>query len=74
MLFRSGISDFSCLFAEDGAKQSFLGGQLGLALGRDLTDQNVTRTNLGTLLDDTLCVQILVSVNPVSLKRDCSFS
>ena len=35
-----GIPDFSCLLAEDGSQQPLLGGQLGLALGGDLTNQD----------------------------------
>ena len=57
-----GIADFSCLLAEDGAQQSLFCGQLGLALRRDLADEDVTRTDFGTDLDDTVGVQILQRV------------
>ena len=36
-----GVSYLSRLFAEDCAEQSFLGGKLGFALGRDLADKYV---------------------------------
>ena len=53
-----GISYLSRLFAEDGAQQSFLCGQLGLALGGYLADEDVARLDLGTDLDDTVLVKV----------------
>ena len=36
-----GVADLAGLLAEDGAQQALLRGQLGLALGRDLADEDV---------------------------------
>ena len=57
-----GVADFSCLLAEDGAQQSLFCGKFGLALRRDLTDEDVARTDFRTDLDDTVGVQILQRV------------
>ena len=46
------------LLAEDGAQQLLLGGQLGLALGRDLADQDVAGVHLGAQADDAVLVQV----------------
>src|SRR5206468_7949656 len=46
------------LLAEDRAQEALLGGQLGLALGRDLADQDVARTNLGPDADDAALVEV----------------
>ena len=40
------------LLTEDRAQQALLRGQLGLALGRDLADQDVARLDLGADVDD----------------------
>ena len=47
------------LLAEDRPQEALLGGQLGLALGRDLADQDVAGTNLGADVDDPLLVEVL---------------
>jgi hypothetical protein len=47
------------LLTEDRPQEAFLGGQLGLALGRDLADQDVARTHLGTDVDDPLFIEVL---------------
>ena len=47
------------LLAEDRAQQALLGGQLGLALGRDLADQDVAGADLGADVDDALLVEVL---------------
>jgi hypothetical protein len=47
------------LLAEDRAQQPLLGGQLGLALGRDLADQDVARLDLGADVDDAVLVEVL---------------
>ena len=54
-----GVADFSRLLAEDGAQQALLGGQIGLALRRDLADQNITAAHLCTDADDAAVVEIL---------------
>src|SRR6185312_2652679 len=40
-------------------QKALLGGQLGLALGRDLADEDVARTDLGADIDDALLVEVL---------------
>ena len=57
-----GITDFAGLFAEDGAEQALLSGQLGLALRGDLADQDVAALDLGTDADDAALVQILQGI------------
>ena len=57
-----GIADFAGLLAEDGAEQTLLSGQLGLALRGDLTNQNVAALDLGTDADDAALVQILQGI------------
>ena len=47
------------LLPEDRPQQALLGGQLGLALGRDLADQDVARAHLGADVDDALLVEVL---------------
>ena len=54
---QGGIANLACLFAEDGAQQAFFGGQLGFALRRDLTDQNIAGVNLRTDTDDAVARQ-----------------
>ena len=46
------------LLAEDRAQQPLLRGQLGLALGRDLADQDVARPDLGADVDDPVLVEV----------------
>ena len=41
--FERGVAHFARLLAEDRAQQALLGRQLGLALGRDLADEDVFR-------------------------------
>ena len=53
-----GISDLSRLFAEDCAEQSLLGGQLGLALGRNLTDKDIAGVDFGADADDAALVEV----------------
>src|SRR5207237_3203456 len=40
------------------AKEPLLGGELGLALGRDLPDEDVLRTYLGADVDDPVLVEV----------------
>ena len=47
------------LLTEDRPQQALLGGQLGLALGRDLADEDVARADLGADVDDALLVEVL---------------
>src|SRR6185369_7693300 len=53
------VADVAGLFAEDGAQQLLLGGELGLSLGRHLADQDVTRLDRGADAHDAALVQIL---------------
>ena len=47
------------LLAEDRAQQSLLRRQLGLALGRDLADEDVAGVDLGADVDDAVLVEVL---------------
>ena len=51
-----GVLHIRGLLAEDGAQQLLLGGQDGLALGRDFTDKNIPVTNRGADADDARIV------------------
>ena len=57
-----GISDLSCLLTKNRAEQTFLGRKLGLALRRNLADQDIAGTDLGTDADDAALIQILQRV------------
>src|SRR5437899_917259 len=46
------------LLTEDRPQQLLLSGQLGLALGRDLANQDVTRANLSADIDDAALVEV----------------
>src|SRR4029079_9879959 len=52
------VADLARLLAEDRAEQPLLGGQLGLALGRDLADEDVAGDDLGTDADDAALVEV----------------
>ena len=54
-----GISHLAGLLAEDGAEQSLLRGQIGLALGSDLADKDIAGTDLSADGDYAALVQIL---------------
>src|SRR5205814_184441 len=54
----AGVADLAGLLAEDCAQQPLLRGQLGLAFGRHLADQDVARYHLGADPDDPALVQI----------------
>ena len=54
-----GVLHLAGLLAEDRAQQPLLGGQLGLALGRDLADQDVAGLDLGADVDDPVLVEVL---------------
>src|SRR5690606_8166360 len=51
-----GVADLTGLLTEDRAQQALLGGQLGLTLGRDLADEDVTGDDLGADADDAALV------------------
>ncbi len=53
-----GVADLARLLAENRAQQALLCGQLGLALRRDLADQDVARADLGADADDAAVVQV----------------
>jgi hypothetical protein len=53
-----GVAHLARLFAEDGAQQALLGGQLGLALRGDLADQDVAAADLGADADDAALVEV----------------
>ena len=57
-----GVAHFSRLLAEDGAQQSLLGGELRLALGRDLADKDVAAPDLCADADDAVLVEVLERV------------
>src|SRR6266545_2953094 len=54
----AGVAYLPGLFTEDGAQQALLRRQLGLALGRDLADQDVARHHLGADPDDPALVEV----------------
>ena len=54
---QGGVANLAGLLTEDGAQQALLGGQLGLTLGGDLTDEDVASLNLSTDVDDAALVQ-----------------
>src|SRR5207244_7359149 len=54
-----GVADLARLLLEDRANQLLLGGQLGLALRRDLADEQVARADLGADADDAAVVEVL---------------
>ena len=53
-----GVADLAGLLAEDGPQEALLGGELGLALGRDLADQHVAGADLGADADDAALVEV----------------
>jgi hypothetical protein len=53
-----GVTDLARLLLEDRADQLLLGRQLGLALGRDLSAEQVARANLGADADDAAVVEV----------------
>ena len=52
------VADLARLLLEDRADQLLLGGELGLALGRDLADQQIARLDLGADADDAAVVEV----------------
>ncbi len=53
-----GVADLARLLLEDRADQLLLGGQLGLALGRDLAHEQVARDHLGADPHDAAVVEV----------------
>ena len=53
-----GVADLAGLLTEDGPQEALLGGELGLALGRDLADQHVAGADLGADADDAALVEV----------------
>ena len=60
--FKGVVADFSCLFAEYGSEQSFLGGKLGLAFWRYLSYQNVACSYFCAYADNAPVVKVFESV------------
>ena len=58
----AGVAHLAGLLTEDGAQQALLGGELGLALGRDLADQHVAGADLGADADDAAVVEVAQDV------------
>jgi len=56
---QTGVAHLAGLFAENRTQQFLFGRKLGLALGRDLADQDVLRPDFGANTDDTARVEIL---------------
>ena len=71
--FKRGISNLSCLLAEDCAKKSFFTCKVGFALGSNLTNKDVAAVNFGTDTDNTVFIQILESVFTDVRNISCDF-
>ena len=56
------VADIGGLLAEDGSQKALFGAKLGLALGRNLTDENVAGLDFGTDADDAVGTEVLESV------------
>src|SRR5688572_20620654 len=54
----AGVADLAGLLAEDRPQQPLLRGELGLALGRDLPDEDVAGRDLGADADDAALVEV----------------
>src|SRR5207342_3860358 len=54
-----GVAHLARLLAEDRAEQALLGGELGLALWRDLADEVVAGVHLRAYPDDPALVEVL---------------
>ena len=55
---QGGVAHLAGLLTEDGAQEALFGGQLGLALRGDLTDEDVAGGDLGADADDAALVQV----------------
>ena len=56
------VAHLTGLLTEDGAQEALLRGELGLALGRDLADEDVAGADLGADADDAALVEVLEDV------------
>ena len=56
------VTDLARLLTEDRAQQALLRRELGLALGRDLADEDVAGADLGADADDAALVEVLEDV------------
>ena len=59
---QAGVADLARLLTEDRTQQALLRRELGLALGRDLADEDVARADLGADADDAALVEVLQDV------------
>ena len=57
-----GVADLAGLLTEDRAQEALLRRELGLALRRDLADEDVARADLGADADDAALVEVLEDV------------
>ena len=57
-----GVSYFSCFFAENGSEESLLRCEIRLALGSDLSDEDVAGSDLGADCDNAALIEILESI------------
>ena len=55
----AAVADVARLLAEDGSEELLLGGELRLALRRDLADEDVARLHLGADAHDARLVEVL---------------
>jgi hypothetical protein len=55
---QGGVADLAGLLTEDRAQQPLFRRQLGLALGRDLANKNVTRDDVCSDADDAALVEV----------------
>ena len=59
---QGSITNFTCFLTENSTKQSLLCCQLSLSLRSNLTNQNISCTNLCTNTDNTALIQIFQSI------------
>ena len=52
------VANLACLLAEDGAKETFFGCELGFALGRDLAHEHIAGVDFGADADDAAFVEV----------------
>ena len=55
---QGGVFHLASLFTKHGSQKLLLGGQFGLALRRNLTDENILRPYLGANIDDATLVEV----------------
>ena len=59
---KGGIADFSCLLAENSAQQALLCGQLSLALGSNLSYQDISCADFCADTDNTALIQVFQGI------------